>query len=126
MLAVAIVSEVIATLALKASEGFSKLQPSLIMVAGYALSFALLGLALNRGLPMGLAYATWAAIGTATIAILGVLVFGESLSLQALIGLAMIIVGVALLNLATGHGAGPTEDTATPTHHQSVVQDNSK
>jgi small multidrug resistance pump len=126
MLAVAIVSEVIATLALKASAGFSKLQPSLIVVAGYALSFALLGLALNRGLPMGLAYATWAAIGTATIAILGALVFGESLSLQALIGLAMIIVGVALLNLATGHGGGSAEDKATPTPQQSVLGDSSK
>lgn len=126
MLAVAIVSEVIATLALKASVGFSKLQPSLIVVAGYALSFALLGLALNRGLPMGLAYATWAAIGTATIAILGAVVFGESLSLQAIIGLAMIIVGVALLNLATGHGGGNAEDKAAPTSQQSVLGDSNK
>jgi small multidrug resistance pump len=121
MLAVAIVTEVIATLALKASEGFSKLQPSLIVVAGYALSFALLGLALNRGLPMGLAYATWAAIGTATIALLGVLLFKESLSVQAMLGLGMIIVGVVLLNLATGHGDADTEDRAAFTSQQEEV-----
>lgn len=118
MLAIAIVTEVIATLSLKASEGFSKLGPSIIVVAGYAISFALLGLALQRGLPMGLAYATWAAIGTATVAILGVLLFGESLSLQAILGLVMIVVGVALLNLASGHGTSSEEAPATS--HQQV------
>jgi small multidrug resistance pump len=118
MLAIAIVTEVVATLSLKASEGFSKLGPSLIVVVGYALSFTLLGLALNRGLPMGLAYATWAAIGTATIAILGVFVFGEALSLQATIGLALIIAGVVLLNLATGHGAARADGTPSSTPHQ--------
>ncbi|WP_416063723.1 DMT family transporter [Rhodococcus indonesiensis] len=122
MLAVAIVSEVIATLALKASDGFSKLQPSIVVIAGYALSFALLGLALSRGLPMGLAYATWAAIGTATIAILGVLLFAESLSLQAMIGLGMIIVGVVLLHLNTEHGIKHEEDSAASVSEQREVE----
>jgi small multidrug resistance pump len=102
LLAGAIGTEIVATLALKASEGFSKLPPSILVVVGYVCSFTLLGLALNRGLPMGLGYAIWAAVGTTAVAILGVLFFGESLSRMATVGIVLIIAGVGLLNLGSG------------------------
>lgn len=95
----AIVSEVTGTLALKASEGFSRLVPSLIVVIGYGLSFLLLGLALSRGLSVGVGYAIWAAVGTALIAILGVVFFRESLSWAAVAGIVLIVIGVVLIEV---------------------------
>lgn len=107
LLAGAIVSEVTGTIALKASEGFSRLVPSLVVVAGYGVSFLLLGLALSRGLSVGVGYAIWAAVGTALIAVLGVVVFKESLSPAAMAGIGLIIVGVILIELGqAGRGAG--------------------
>lgn len=102
----AILSEVVATMSLKASEGFTKLTPSILVVIGYLLSFVLLGLALNRGLPVSTGYAIWAAVGTTVVAILGVVIFRESLSVVAIIGIGLIIVGVVLLNVGgAGHGS---------------------
>jgi small multidrug resistance pump len=104
----AIVCEIVATLSLKMSEGFSKLPPSILVVIGYVCSFTLLGLALNRGLPISVGYAIWAAAGTTVVAILGVVLFRETLSGLAIAGIALIIIGVALLNLGnSGHGGSP-------------------
>lgn len=97
-LAIAIVSEVIATSALKASDGFSRLGPSLLVVAGYAIAFACLSLTL-RTIPVGVAYAIWSGVGIALIALIGWLAFGQSLDLAAIVGLALIVAGVIVLNV---------------------------
>lgn len=102
----AILSEVVATMSLKASEGFTKLTPSIFVVIGYLLSFVLLGLALNRGLPVSTGYAIWAAVGTTVVAVLGVVIFGESLSGVAIVGIGLIIAGVVLVNVGGAeHGS---------------------
>jgi small multidrug resistance pump len=97
-LAIAIVSEVIATSALKASEGFSRLWPSLIVVAGYATAFYCLSLTLKT-IPIGVVYAIWSGVGIALIALIGWLVFGQSLDAAAIIGMLLIIAGVVVLNV---------------------------
>ncbi|MBC2638189.1 multidrug efflux SMR transporter [Rhodococcus wratislaviensis] len=110
----AIVCEIVATMALKVSDGFSKLPPSILVVIGYVCSFTLLGLALNRGLPISVGYAIWAAAGTTVVAILGVVFFRETLSGMAIAGIALIIVGVGLLNLGNNHGG--SSDPALDDH----------
>lgn len=102
LLAGAIVCEIVATLSLKAADGFSRLLPSVIVVIGYAAAFALLGFALQRGLDVGVGYAIWSAVGTTAVAILGVLLFRESLSVTAIGGIALIILGVVLIELGSG------------------------
>ncbi|HLT25415.1 MAG TPA: multidrug efflux SMR transporter [Zeimonas sp.] len=97
-LSIAIVSEVVATSALKACDGFTRLLPSLVVVAGYATAFWFLSLAL-RTVPVGIAYAVWSGVGIALITLIGWLVFGQSLDAPALIGLALIVAGVAVLGL---------------------------
>lgn len=97
-LAIAIVSEVIATSALKAADGFSRLAPSLVVVAGYAIAFWCLSLTL-RTIPVGVAYAIWSGVGIALIALIGWALFGQSLDAAALVGLALIVAGVVVLQL---------------------------
>lgn len=97
----AIACEIVATLSLKAADGFSRLLPSVIVVIGYATAFALLGFALQRGLDVGVGYAIWSAVGTTAVAILGVLLFRESLSVTAIGGIALIILGVVLIELGS-------------------------
>ncbi len=94
----AIVAEVIATSALKASEGFSKLWPSVITVAGYAVAFYCLSLTL-RTIPVGIAYAIWSGLGVVLITIAAWLLFGQKLDLPALIGMGMIVAGVVVMNV---------------------------
>ena len=101
LLATAIVSEVIATLALRASDGFSRPLPVAIVVIGYGLSFWLLALALKH-IPVSLTYAIWSGVGTALIAIGGVVAFGETMNAMKLASLAVIILGVAGLSAAGG------------------------
>ncbi|MEU6817716.1 multidrug efflux SMR transporter [Streptomyces sp. NPDC046860] len=98
LLAVAIAAEVAATTAMKYSEGFTRLWPSLVTVAGYVVSFALLARAL-RTVQIGAAYAIWAGVGTAAVAVLGTVLFGEGLSAVKVAGILMIIGGVVVLNL---------------------------
>ena len=100
-LAVAIVSEVIATSCLKAAEGFTRLWPSLVVIVGYSLAFYLLSLTL-RTIPVGVAYAIWSGVGIVLIALSGWLFLGQSLDLPALIGLALIIAGVVVINVFSG------------------------
>lgn len=97
-LAVAIVSEVIATSFLKSAEGFTRLWPSLIVVIGYLLAFYLLSLTLKT-IPVGVAYAIWSGVGIVLIALSGWLFLGQLLDTPALIGLTLIIAGVAVINV---------------------------
>jgi small multidrug resistance pump len=103
LLAFAILSEVAGTTSLKFSTGFTRLWPSLGTIAGYGLSFYLLSLVL-KSVPVGTAYAIWSAVGTALIATIGILFLGESATLQRLFGIALVIVGVVILNLADARG----------------------
>ena len=96
-LAVAIVLEVLATSALKASEGFTRLWPSLLVVLGYAGAFYLLSLTL-RSLPVGLVYAVWSGAGVVLITLAGWLLFGQKLDAPAFVGIALISAGVVVLN----------------------------
>lgn len=96
-LAIAIVSEVIATSALKASEGFTRLWPSVLVVTGYAIAFYCLSLVLKT-IPVGVVYAIWSGAGIALIALVAWVFFGQSLDLPAIIGLLLIVAGVVVLN----------------------------
>ena len=97
-LGVAIVSEVIATSALKAAEGFTRPLPSLVVAVGYGIAFYCLSVVL-RTLPVGVTYAIWSGVGVALVALVGWLVYGQSLDLAAILGLALIVAGVLVLNL---------------------------
>jgi small multidrug resistance pump len=96
--AVAIISEVIGTSALKASEGFSRLWPSAIVVIGYASAFYFLSLTLKT-IPIGVAYAIWSGAGVALIALIAWVLYGQALDLPAIIGISLIVAGVVVLNL---------------------------
>lgn len=97
-LSIAILSEVVGTSALKASEGFSRLWPSAVVVLGYALAFYLLSLTLKT-IPVGVAYAVWSGAGIVLIALIGWLVYGQALDLPAIVGMSLIVAGVAVLQL---------------------------
>ena len=102
LLTIAILAEVAGTVALKYTDGFTNLGPSALVVAGYGLSFWMLALVL-RDLPIGLTYAVWAAVGTALIAAIGIVAFGEPATSLRLASLGLIIAGVVGLNLAGSH-----------------------
>ena len=95
-LGVAIVSEVIATSALKASEGFTILIPSIIVALGYSSAFFFLSLTL-RTIPVGMAYAIWSGVGVALITIIGWVVFKQKLDMAAILGILFIVAGVIIL-----------------------------
>ena len=97
-LAIAIAAEIVATTALKASDGFSRLIPSIVVVCGYAITFVFLSLTL-RTIPVGIAYAIWSGVGIVAISILGWLFFRQTLDMPAILGMAMIVAGVVVLNL---------------------------
>nr|WP_282450449.1 SMR family transporter [Marinobacter xestospongiae] len=97
MLIAAIGAEVVATSALKASDGFSRLWPSVLVVVGYGLAFYLLALTL-RSIPVGVAYAIWSGVGVVAIALIGWLVFGQKLDAPAVIGMGLIVAGVLVMN----------------------------
>ncbi|MBV9687305.1 MAG: multidrug efflux SMR transporter [Alphaproteobacteria bacterium] len=98
-LAAAIVLEICGTTSLKLSGGFSRLGPSAVVVICYAASFALLGLAL-RGIELSIAYAVWAGVGTAVVAAIGIVGFGENAGGWKLLCLSLIVLGVAGLHLS--------------------------
>ncbi len=98
----AIIFEVFGTVMLKVSEGFTRLLPAIGVVAGYILSFGLLGLAL-RNIGLSTAYAIWAGVGTVGVAVVGVVVFGENLPWLGVAGIALVVAGVVLLNFAVPH-----------------------
>lgn len=97
-LMVAIVAEVAATSALKASDGFSKLGPSLLVVLGYGVAFYFLALTL-KAIPVGVAYAIWSGVGVVMIALIAWLVFDQALDAPAVIGMGLIVSGVVVMNV---------------------------
>lgn len=97
-LGVAIVAEVIGTSALKASEGFTRLWPSALVVVGYAVAFYCLSLVL-RTLPVGITYAVWSGLGIVLITLVAFVVYGQTIDLPGLLGMGLIMAGVVVLNL---------------------------
>jgi small multidrug resistance pump len=97
-LAIAIVAEVVATSALKATEGFTRPGPSAVVVVGYVVAFYFLALVL-RTIPVGITYAIWSGVGIVLIAVIAWLVYGQVLDLPAIVGLGLIIAGVVVLNV---------------------------
>jgi small multidrug resistance pump len=97
-LAVAIIAEVIGTSALKASNGFTVWLPSLVVAAGYGVSFYFLSLAL-RAIPVGVAYAIWSGVGIVLISVIGWALFRQRLDAAALVGIGLIIAGVIVIQL---------------------------
>lgn len=98
LLFLAILSEVVATTALKASDSFTKLGPSIVLVVGYALSFYLLSVVM-RSMPTGVTYAIWAGLGIVLISVFGYLFNNEKLDLAACIGMSFIVTGVVVINV---------------------------
>jgi small multidrug resistance pump len=98
LLGIAIVTEVIATSALRASDGFSRWLPATVVVIGYGISFYMLSLTL-RSIPVGIVYAIWSGVGIVLITLTAIVVYKQVPDLPALAGLGLIVAGVAVLNL---------------------------
>ena len=98
LLALAIVAEVIGTSALKASEGFTRLAPSGLVMLGYAVSFYCLSLVL-RSIPVGVAYAIWSGLGIVLVTLVAWVAYGQTVDLAGVLGMALILAGVLVLNL---------------------------
>lgn len=103
-LAGAILSEVIGTSSLKASEGFTRLLPSVVVVIGYGLAFYCLSQTLKT-MPVGVAYAIWSGLGTVLIALVGLVLYKQKLDSAAIVGMALIIAGVLVMNLLSKSAA---------------------
>jgi small multidrug resistance pump len=103
-LAIAIVAEVIATSALKASDSFTRLWPSAVTVVGYLLAFYFLALTL-RTIPVGIAYAVWSGTGIVLVSIIAWFLYGQKLDAAALVGMGLIIAGVLVINLLSKSAA---------------------
>lgn len=101
LLALTIALEVVATSALKATEGFTRPIPSAIVIFGYAASFYLMTIVL-KSLPLGVVYATWSGLGTVGVAVLGILLYRDPVSIWTIPGMLLVIGGVTILNLAGG------------------------
>lgn len=104
-LAMAIVAEVIATLSLKASEGFTRPAPSLAVVVGYGVAGYCLALCL-RTVPVGVAYATWAGVGVVLVAAAAAVLYGQRPDWAGILGMALVVAGVLLLTLRSGMRVG--------------------
>ncbi len=101
----AVLAETIGTSALQASNQFTRLLPSVLVVVAYALSFYLLGKTLAF-MPVGIVYAIWSGLGIVLIAAIGYFVFGQTLDLPAVFGISLILIGILVIHLfskATGH-----------------------
>ncbi|APX24300.1 MAG: QacE family quaternary ammonium compound efflux SMR transporter [Rhodobacteraceae bacterium] len=105
ILALAVLAETIGTAALQASQQFTRPLPSVVVVVAYALAFWLLAISLKT-FPVGIAYALWSGLGIVFIALIGIFVFGQRLDLPAVLGMALILAGIVVINLfskATAH-----------------------
>ncbi len=98
LLGIAIVAEVIGTSALKATEGFTRPWPSLLVLLGYGVAFYCLSRTLET-IPVGISYAIWSGVGIALVSFVGVALYGQRLDLPAMAGMALIIAGVVVINL---------------------------
>ncbi|MCV7054324.1 DMT family transporter [Mycolicibacterium gilvum] len=96
----AIVAEVIATSLLKFTEGFTRLWPTLVCLLLYGIAFLFLAQSTAHGMQVGIAYALWSAIGTTAIVAVGVAFLGEPISMIKIIGVALVVAGVVILNIA--------------------------
>ena len=103
-LLLAIAAEQVGTSAMKASEGFTSLFPTILAVIGYVSSLFFFGRCM-RVLPMGFAYALWVGLGMITSSVIGVVIFRESLSVPVVVGLAVVAVGIVVLNSAQAESA---------------------
>jgi small multidrug resistance pump len=108
-LALAIIGELIGTSLLKASEGFSKIMPTLGVFVSFAFSFFCLSLSL-KSIPLNVAYAIWSGLGTVATVIISILIWKEKINFASLIGIALILIGVFVLNMF-----GPGHSTAADT-----------
>ncbi|RJG13203.1 multidrug DMT transporter [Pseudomonas cavernicola] len=104
-LGIAIAAEVVATTSMKAIDGVNKPLPLLLVIAGYAIAFWMLTIVV-RTIPVGVAYAVWAGLGIVLVSIAAVFIYGQKLDLPAVLGMALIVVGVVVIQLfsaSTGH-----------------------
>ena len=101
LLMIAITGEVFATTMMKASEGYKKRLPIILMGVGYIISFSFLSLTL-KSIPLGTAYAIWAGLGTAFTAVIGIMVYKEKVTKKKAMAIAMIVIGVIMINLGSG------------------------
>ena len=99
LLALAIATEVVGTLALRASDGMSRLVPAIVVVVGYVASFGFLAVVLKT-LPVGIVYAIWSAVGVALVAVLGRVMFGDPVPPLAMVGMVLIVGGVVLVSMS--------------------------
>ncbi|MYN25215.1 SMR family transporter [Duganella levis] len=97
-LGIAIVSETIATSAMKSSEGFTRLVPSIIVIVGYMVAFYFLSITL-KSIPVGIAYAIWSGVGIVLVSLASWILFGQKLDTPALIGMTLIVAGVVVMNV---------------------------
>ncbi|MVO14491.1 DMT family transporter [Parasedimentitalea huanghaiensis] len=97
-LIVAVIAETIGTTALQASQQFSRLLPSLIVLFAYGFSFYMMGLTF-KVMPVGIVYAIWSGLGIVTIAAIGYAVFGQRLDLPAILGMSLILIGILIIHL---------------------------
>ena len=98
LLGLAIAAELVGTTALKASDGFTRLLPSALMVVAYGATFYLMSLTI-RLLPLGFVYAVWSGVGTVGAVLIGVLIWREALNLVGIVGIGLVVAGIVLLNL---------------------------
>lgn len=101
-LGLAIAAEILATSFLKSTDGFTRLGPTLLVLLGYGLAFAALSQAV-REVPVGVAYAMWAGLGTVAIVMIGAVFLDEPLSVLKVLGVLMVVGGVVVLNLGGAH-----------------------
>lgn len=97
-LMIAVIAEVVATSALKATQGFTQWKPSLLVVVGYSVAFFFLALSLKH-IPVGIAYAVWAGLGVVLIGLIGWWFYGQVLDFWAIVGMGLILLGVLVINL---------------------------
>lgn len=117
-LAISIIGELIGTSMLKASQGFTKLYPTLFTVVAFVISFYFISLTL-RTLPLNLTYAIWSGVGAVATALISVLIWKEKINTGSVIGISLIVIGVVVLNL---FGAGHGEAKGTTESASSIVQ----
>ena len=101
---IAIAFEIIATTSLKASEQFSKLIPSILVVIGYSAAFYFLSMVLKK-MDLGIAYAIWSSLGIVCVTIIGAVLFKQKPDLPAIIGIAFILIGVIIINVFSKNSA---------------------
>ncbi|SPY20205.1 Spermidine export protein mdtJ [Paenibacillus polymyxa] len=117
-LAISIASELIGTSMLKASEGFTRLYPTLFTIVAFVISFFFISLTLKT-LPLNMTYAIWSGVGAVATTVISVLIWKEKINTGSIVGIALIVIGVVVLNL---FGAGRGEAKGTTEATSSIVQ----